>query len=126
MRIALLALCLSACAAPLPAPIAVGAPFGYPLRMVGTEPFWGAVIHADRAVLSGADRPERAFPVRSARVTGAGARWDAGAAVFTVVRETCSDGMSDRVYPFAAEVVVGGETLKGCAIPERLWSATRP
>jgi len=27
----------------------------------------------------------------------------------------CSDGMSDRRYPLAAELTVGGEERRGCA-----------
>lgn len=31
--------------------------------------------------------------------------------------EPCSDGMSDRDYPFAARIAWGGETFRGCARP---------
>jgi uncharacterized membrane protein len=33
----------------------------------------------------------------------------------TLRKQDCSDGMSDRTYPWAAEVVFKGETLRGCA-----------
>jgi uncharacterized membrane protein len=35
----------------------------------------------------------------------------------TLRKAACSDGMSDRRYPFTAEVEAGGEMLKGCARP---------
>ena len=38
---------------------------------------------------------------------------------FTLVLtvQQCSDGMSDRIYPFAAQIVLGERTLRGCARP---------
>lgn len=91
-----------------------------PMGMVGTEPFWGVRIAADGITLSGVDRPERRFAAVDPQVSGAGARWSPAGATFTIIRETCSDGMSDRVYPFRAEVVVGSETLRGCAAPQSI------
>lgn len=116
MRAALLSLALAGCTPPTPVQPPTG--FASPMRMVGTEPFWGARIAAEGITLSGADRAERRWAAVDPVVTRAGARWSAPGAEFTIVREPCSDGMSDRSYPFAAEVAVGGETLRGCAAPE--------
>ena len=93
------------------------------MRLVGTEPFWGATITADAIAVSGADRPHMRFPAGERSVTGAGARWatqtSGGDAVqVTLLRETCSDGMSDRSYPFQATLVIGSETLRGWPRPE--------
>ena len=33
----------------------------------------------------------------------------------TLIATECSDGMSDRIYPLTARVVIGEETLQGCA-----------
>jgi len=54
-------------------------------------------------------------------VTGDTAAWSfestAVKAVLTVARKACSDGMSDRRYPFTATLQVGaGAVEKGCAI----------
>ena len=56
------------------------------------------------------------------RIDGQQGVWDSNGAVEDkgrlVVRLTpgvCTDGMSDRVYRFYAEVWIDGETLKGCA-----------
>ena len=105
------------------APPPIGATFALPMRLVGTEPFWGATITVDAITLSGADRPHLRFPAGGREVTGAGVRWrtqtSSGDPVeVTLLRETCSDGMSDRVYPFHATVVLGRETLGGCAMTE--------
>jgi uncharacterized membrane protein len=112
-------------AGPAPAPV-----FQLPMRLVGTEPFWGGRIALDGITISGADRPDMRFPYKDPTVTGAGARFrsqSAGAFPLdvTLVRETCSDGMSDKRYPFEATVVVGKETLKGCAIREAEFGGER-
>ena len=115
---------LAACTPP-PAgrPGPADAAFALPMRLIGTEPFWGATITADAITLSGADRPHVRLAAGERLVTGAGVRWRTQSAngdpvEVTLVRETCSDGMSDRVYPFRATVVLGQETLRGCAITE--------
>ena len=217
---------LTACATTSAPPAAVQpalASFTAPLRLNGTEPFWGGRIAADGITLSGAERPEIRLPSTPPAVSATGARWrtpadpassaapstvlvtavQAGAGAdaiatnvvrpienalyniegvqrvsasntpgrsiitvaflpgasaeargqavrtalgrlrlparasaevtlsrpqpveITLLRETCSDGMSDRAYPFTATVLLAGETLRGCAIPEAQWSATR-
>ena len=104
--------------------------FELPMRLVGTEPFWGGRIARDGITISGADRPDTRFPYRDPVVTGAGARFQSQSAgafplEITLVRETCSDGMSDKRYPFEATVVLGKETLKGCAIREAEFGGER-
>ena len=110
---------------PPPAPL-----FEYPMRLVGTEPFWGGRIARDGITISGADRPDMRFPFKDPAVTGAGARFrsqsiGAFPVDITLVRELCSDGMSDKRYPFEATVVLGKETLKGCAIREAEFGGER-
>ena len=41
--------------------------------------------------------------------------WPGQGIVLTLTEGQCSDGMSDRTYPFFAEVVAGIDTYKGCA-----------
>ena len=91
------------------------------LRAVGTEPFWGAQI-AGRCVTY--SHPEEQDGTRVwTRFTPApngGGTWSGalGGRRFelTVHSEPgCSDGISDRRYPYAAEVAVHGERRRGCA-----------
>jgi len=131
MRPALLAPLLLAACAPVGAP--GGAVFETPMRLVGTEPFWGGTVSDALITVEGADRPSLRMPAGERRVTGAGVSWRTRTAagsptevVVTLTPETCSDGMSDRVYPFRAEVALGAEVLRGCAIPERLWPRAAP
>jgi uncharacterized membrane protein len=118
--------------APAKAP-AQAAALALPLRLIGTEPFWGATISETTITLSGADRPELRAPAGERRVTGAGASWRTRTAsapqteiTVTLLRAPCSDGMSDRAYPFAATVTVGAETLRGCALTEAEFVRSRP
>ena len=39
----------------------------------------------------------------------------------TLTVETCSDGMSDLVYPYRARVETTAEMLNGCAAPLDAW-----
>jgi uncharacterized membrane protein len=101
-----------------------------PLRLVGTEPFWGGRIAADGITLSGADRPDMRFPADKPWTRGAAAVWatqSSGALPLKITLRVaaCSDGMSDRRYPYTALVEVGGETLRGCALPERDFGGGR-
>ncbi len=110
---------------------AQAAAFALPLRLVGAEPFWGGTIGEEAITLIGADRPELRFPTGERVVGGAGARWrtrssDGRSLELTVLREPCSDGMSERRYPFQVTAVVDGETLRGCALTEAEFVRQRP
>lgn len=93
-----------------------------PLRAVGTEPFWGARIEG-RCVTY--NHPEDQAGTRVwTRYTPApgGGIWSGalGGQRFelrTRAAPGCSDGMSDRRYPIAVELLVNGEQRRGCAEP---------
>ena len=90
------------------------------VSVTGTEPFWGIRFTDGSVSYSGVDRPEQIAPRTAPVIQGAMATWtlttDAGNEVIVTLSETeCSDGMSDRTYPLSATVVIGEETLIGCA-----------
>ena len=94
-----------------------------PLRAVGTEPFWGARVEGRCVTYSNPDNPQgvRVWTRYSEVGEGRGA-WvgQLGGKKFEMrVRPeaVCSDGMSDKIYPMAAELLVNGESRKGCAEP---------
>lgn len=92
------------------------------LRAVGTEPFWGALIQGRCVTYSTPDDQKGTrIWTRFAAGPGGGA-WSGtlGGRRFELrIRSQagCSDGMSDRRYPLAAELLVGGERRTGCAEP---------
>jgi uncharacterized membrane protein len=104
------------------APSPDSSPLASDLRILGTEPFWAINISKtdNTAAFS---RPSEAdiafgFPTESPGPDGAfvlTSTSSQGDAVMTLRKQDCSDGMSDRNYPWAAEVVFKGETLRGCA-----------
>lgn len=85
----------------------------------GTEPFWAVKVTGGQITLERPDHPTLTAGAAPARTEGGAAVWDAATAnppitVAARVQPGCSDGMSDLSYPLAVEVMVGGETLKGC------------
>ncbi|MGZ8364293.1 MAG: COG3650 family protein [Caulobacteraceae bacterium] len=113
---------------PASAPAASGAAWFAPIDLTGTEPFWAVNIRREGITLTGADRP-KLTTANSGPVTGSGrATWDspvAGGALNIVLEEqNCSDGMSDRTYPYTATVKVGQEVLKGCGAPENYFKTS--
>ena len=101
-----------------------GRPLGIPgLRVIGTEPFWAVTTDGRCATYSHPDDQEgtRVWTRYSGPNNGLGT-WSGalgGDQFELTVREEpgCSDGMSDKRYPYAAELNVHGEQLRGCAHP---------
>jgi uncharacterized membrane protein len=93
-----------------------------PRRAVGTEPFWGARIEG-RCVTYSHPEDQDGTRVWTRYANGPdGETWSGalGGRLFKLrIRAApgCSDGMSDKRYPLAAELMVDGEQRRGCAEP---------
>ncbi|WP_370178457.1 COG3650 family protein [Alteriqipengyuania sp.] len=98
---------------------------GETIRFLGTEPFWGGTVKYDRLTYDTPENPEgETFPVK--RFTGQGGlgfsgSLDSASFDMTVTPGDCSDGMSDRTYPFTVTLKIGEETRNGCA-----WTDAQP
>lgn len=95
------------------------------VHFTGTEPFWGGSIANGAALYS---TPENAdgtsFPVgRFAGLNGVSfsGTLDGSSFDLMVTPGECSDGMSDRTYPFVATLMLGNEKREGCA-----WTDSQP
>lgn len=94
-----------------------------PLRAVGTEPFWGARIEGRCVTYSHPDDQAgtrvwtRYTPAPNGGGTWSGALGGQRFELRTRPAPGCSDGMSDRRYPIAVDLLVGGERRQGCAAP---------
>ncbi|WP_271078590.1 hypothetical protein [Aurantiacibacter sp. MUD61] len=89
------------------------------LNLIGTEPFWGAIIDGDQMNFSTLENPEGEM-IAVTRFAGRGGlsfsgERDGGSVDVAVTPGECSDGMSDHTYPFTATVEIDGEQLQGCA-----------
>lgn len=92
------------------------------LSGVGTEPFWGVRVEGRCVTYS---HPEDQAGVRIwTRFSGTAddGRWTGTYRGMAFILRTqqqadCSDGMSDRRYPVALSLTVGGEKRQGCAAP---------
>ena len=75
------------------------------IRFTGTEPFWSGKVSGESLTYK---TPENADGIRFAvrRFSGQGA---------------CSDGMSDRTYPYTVTLKIGDDTREGCA-----WTDAQP
>jgi uncharacterized membrane protein len=91
-------------------------------RATGTEPFWGMRVVGSDVRYSTPEIPEEVarHVVRSSGAGGESVSGMLGQVSFrlSVRAERCSDGMSDRVYPFVARLQIGERQLGGCAAAE--------
>ena len=94
-----------------------------PIRAVGTEPFWSAHVQGRCVTYS---TPENQQGVRvwtrysdsgNGRGTWIGQLDGKSFEMRVSPQAGCSDGMSDKRYPMAVELLVGGEKRRGCAEP---------
>lgn len=93
-----------------------------PLKVVGTEPFWGARIDGRCVTYSTPDnqagtRIWTRFTPDPNGGTWTGTYQGKPFELKTTKVDSCSDGMSDTVYPIEAGLKVSGEDLRGCAEP---------
>lgn len=95
------------------------------VTLVGTEPFWNLVIEGEEGLWSTPEnQPGTRFAIT--RFAGNGGlsfsgELDGQPFTATLTPGQCSDGMSDRDFPFVATVALGEDTLKGCG-----YIATQP
>lgn len=98
--------------------------YNFEFIILGNEPFWSLDIIPDeqRIVLkeAGMDKVTE-FIYTPSKVDNGVYRYDASNPArdklsVTIRKENCSDGMSDRQYSYAADLVVNGKVYKGCAI----------
>ena len=110
-----------------PAPTTLGGvDLSQPLRALGTEPFWSVEITKDAMVYTGVDRDEQRAGNPQPVVQGTTAVYtaatdDGTAMVVTLIATECSDGMSDRTYPFTATLLSGNGQRQGCG-----WTDSQP
>lgn len=88
------------------------------VTMLGTEPFWNLAVEDGNGVWTTPDnQPGTRIAVkRFAGNGGLGFSGEIDGKPFTATLTPgqCSDGMSDRSFPFVATIALGGETLEGC------------
>lgn len=95
------------------------------LRFSGTEPFWGGQVRGAALTYTTPDNPD-GTTITVDRFAGRGGLSFSGVLdqadlEMTVTPMACSDGMSDRIYPFTVMLKIGDDTRNGCA-----WSEQHP
>lgn len=95
------------------------------IRLTGTEPFWGGEVAGGTLLYTTPEAPagvavavRRFAGLNGLAFSGA---FDGQAMDLLVTPGACSDGMSDREYPYVATLRIGNEQRTGCA-----WTAREP
>lgn len=94
------------------------------IHFSGTEPFWGGTIRGTELTYS---TPENAAgqTISARRFNGQGGLGFSGTLNdgisfdLLITEGRCSDGMSDRTYPFVATLKLGDALREGCAYTDR-------
>ncbi|SFO94556.1 COG3650 family protein [Qipengyuania nanhaisediminis] len=93
------------------------------VSLAGTEPFWSVEIEGDEATFSSPENLEgTSFPVeRFAGLNGISfsGRLEGESFDAMVTPGDCSDGMSDRTYPYTVTISWGADQLVGCGYTDR-------
>ena len=98
---------------------------GERLSFTGTEPFWGGELTGGTLIYTTPEDQE-GQAIEVSRFAGRGGVSFSGTLggaplVLAASEAACSDGMSDRSYPFTITLQVRGETRTGCG-----WTRARP
>lgn len=93
------------------------------LHFTGTEPFWGGQV-AGTALTYSTPENQAGEALQVERFAGRGGISFTGALdgkefVMMATPLPCSDGMSDRSYPFTITLGIGEETRSGCGWTDR-------
>ena len=119
--VSLVAVALASCApAAEEKPAAPTATVSETFKLLGNEPFWAVYVDsAGLRYVTPDDTAGKRFPVVAPERRGDTLVWSSTAAAGSieakVVAGECSDGMSDRVWPFRSWVRVDSLELTGCA-----------
>jgi len=94
-----------------------------PVRFTGTEPFWAGEVSARTLTYKTPDDPSGQV-IEVERFAGRGGvsfggKLEGTDFALAVTPSTCSDGMSDRSYPFTVTLRIGEETRSGCGWTDR-------
>ncbi len=95
------------------------------LRFTGTEPFWGGEATGGTLRYS-TPEDQDGTEIAVERFAGRGGlsfsgELDGAPFEMMVTPLECSDGMSDRTYPFTVTLEIGEETRNGCG-----WTEAKP
>ena len=93
--------------------------FRYLMKALGTEPFWNLELDIGQGTFSRPDHESVSGEIKDVSTGDGVRRYEvetlAGRIQATITAGPCNDGMSDMTYGWSAQVVTGGETLRGCA-----------
>jgi uncharacterized membrane protein len=93
-------------------------------NIVGTEPFWNVTVSKSGIVYSSPNAKKQTFPYvtpikavgRTADIVRVYRLQGKPNSMLIIKKEsTCSDGMSDKQYPYSVTLILNNTVLEGCA-----------
>ncbi|WP_188769515.1 COG3650 family protein [Novosphingobium endophyticum] len=89
------------------------------VHFLGTEPFWGGEASGNELTYTTPENQD-GETITVSRFAGRGGlsfsgNLAGGAMTLAVTPGECSDGMSDRTYPFTVTLQIGPDVRQGCA-----------
>ena len=100
-------------------------PLEQDLTLVGMDPFWAVAVSTKTKAMKfsriGSADMDADYPVESKTKDAIvlTSQSPQGDIVMTLRKKTCLDGMSERKYPWTAEVHFKTQILKGCGGPKQ-------
>jgi uncharacterized membrane protein len=93
------------------------------VHFTGTEPFWGGEVGGTALTYTTPENPD-GDKVTVERFAGRGGlsfggTFEGADLEMTVTPLECSDGMSDRTYPFTVSLKIGDDLRNGCGWTDR-------
>ena len=89
------------------------------VQFLGTEPFWGGEVTGDTLLYSTPENPAGTAVAVTRFAGNNGVSYsgtlDGRKLDLMITPGTCSDGMSDREYPYVATMEIDGAQRDGCA-----------
>lgn len=93
------------------------------VSIVGNEPFWGGTIQGDTMVWTTPENPDGVAIAVTRFAGNGGLGWsgslDGEPVDVLIASGPCSDGMSDRKYPYSTAVSIGERRVFGCAYTDQ-------
>lgn len=88
------------------------------IYLTGTEPFWGGALHGDSLTYTVPDNPD-GTQITVTRFAGRGGlsfsgEYQGSDFLLALTPGECSDGMSERTYPYIATLRIGDDVRAGC------------
>ena len=86
-----------------------------PTTAFGTEPNWNIKLGKDKLTFQPMGEEPQVTTLKGSEISPATRHYQFKGGQLTLVRQTCSDGMSDSLYGWSSNLTLANRSYKGCA-----------